>query len=75
VAAEPIERTAMIGGEMRASTCQDDDDEIVRKIKIDPLTFDGVYYLMVFSDWLTDMDYYFNWYRISEEFKVRLARM
>jgi len=55
---------------------RDDDDEIVRRIKVDPPTFYGVHDLKVFSYWLADMDdYYFNWYRISDERKVRLARM
>ena len=65
---------------------RDDDDEIVRmikvdpptfvrRIKVDPPTFDGVHDPKVFSDWLTNMDYYFYWYRISEERKVWLARI
>jgi len=54
---------------------RDDNDEIVCRIKVDPSTFDDVHNPKVFSDWLADMDYYFDWYRISEERKVRLAKM
>jgi len=52
------------------SRLRDDDDEIVCRIKIEPPTFDGVYDPKVFSDWLADMNYYFDWYKISEKRKV-----
>ena len=54
---------------------RDDDDEIIHRIKINPPTFDSVHDPKVFSIWLADMDYYFDWHRISEERKVRLDRM
>ena len=54
---------------------RNDDDEIVRRIKVDSPTFDGAHDPMIFSDWLADIDYYFNWYKISKECKVQLARM
>jgi len=52
-----------------------DDDEIVRMIKIDSHIFNGVYDPKIFSDGLADMDYYFDWYKISEKRKVRLGKM
>jgi len=48
---------------------------ILFEIKVDPPTFDGVHNPKVFSAWLADMNDYFDWFRISEERKVRLARM
>jgi len=39
---------------------RDDDDEIVCRIKEDLPTFDDVHDPKVFSDWLVDMDYYFD---------------
>jgi len=54
---------------------RDDDDEIVCRIKLDSPTFDGVHNPKVFCDWLADLGYYFDWYKISQEHKVRLARM
>ena len=39
---------------------RDDDDEIVRRIKVYPPTFDGVHDLKIFSDWLADMYYYLD---------------
>jgi len=37
-----------------------DDDEIVRRIKVNPPIFEGVHDPKVLSDWLADMDYYFD---------------
>ena len=49
---------------------RDDDDDTTRRIKAEAPTFDNVYDPRNFNDQLADMDYYFNWYRISEEHKV-----
>ena len=34
------------------------EDDIIRKIKINPPTFDGILDPKFFSDWMTDLDYY-----------------
>jgi len=39
---------------------RDDDNDIVYRIKVDPLTFDSVHNPKVFSDWLANMNYYFD---------------
>ena len=41
--------------------------DIIHRIKIDPPTFDGIFDPKFFSDWVTDLDYYFNWYMFTEE--------
>lgn len=38
----------------------DPDDDITRKIKLEAPTFDGRLDPRVFTDWLSDMDQYFN---------------
>jgi len=40
----------MIGGDESVHMLRDDDDEIVRRMKVDPFTFDGVHDPKVFSD-------------------------
>jgi len=47
----------------------------IRRIKIDPFTFDGTLDAKIFSDWRTNLDYYFGWYRFTEESRVQFARM
>ena len=51
------------------------EDDIIRKIKIDPLTFDGVFDPKIFSDWMAYLDYYFDWYRFTEKARIQFARM
>jgi len=53
----------------------DGEDDIIRKIKIDPLTFDGILDPKIFSDWVADLDYYFDWHRLTEKSRVRFARI
>jgi len=36
------------------------EDDIIRKIKIDPPTFDGILDPKIFSDWMADLNYYFD---------------
>jgi len=55
--------------------CRDGEDDIIHKIKIDPSTFNGILDPNIFSDWIADLDYNFDWYRFTEESRVRLARM
>ena len=54
---------------------RDDEDDITHRIKIDPLTFDGIFHPKTFSDWMADIDYYFDCYKFIEESKIWLARM
>jgi len=51
---------------------KDDDDDIIWRIKVEASTFDGVHDSWIFNDWLVDMDYYFDWYRISKSVKFDL---
>ena len=45
-------------------------DDITHRIKVEASTFNDVHDLRVFSDWLADMHYYFDWYMIYEECKI-----
>ena len=54
---------------------RDGENEIIRRIKIDPPTINGILDPKIFSDWISDLDYYFDWYRFAEESRVRFARM
>ena len=54
---------------------RDREDDIIRRIKVDPLTFDCIIDLKIFSDWMTDLDYYFDWHRFREECRVQFAKM
>jgi len=51
---------------------RDGEDDIIRRIKVDPHTFDSILEPKIFSDWVADLDYYFNWYRFTEESRVGL---
>ena len=46
------------------------EDDIISKIKIDPPTFNGILNPKIFSNWMADLDYYFDWYRFTEESKI-----
>ena len=49
------------------------EDDITRKVKIEAPTFDGTYDPQFFSDWLANIDDYFDWYDIDDEHKVKYA--
>jgi len=49
---------------------KDGKDDITRRIKTDPLTFDNILNLKIFSDWMTYLDYYFDWYRFTIGFSL-----
>jgi len=36
--------------------------------------FNGILDPKNFSDWIADLEYYFDWYRIAEESRVLFAR-
>jgi len=63
--------------EIRESTNRHKDGEydIIRRIKIDPLIFDGILDPKIFSDLMVDLDSYFDWHRFTEESRVQFARM
>ena len=42
---------------------------------MDPFTFDGILNPKIFSDWMPDLNDYFNGYRFTEESRVQIARM
>ena len=44
-------------------------------IKVNAPSFDGSHQPSDYIDWETAMDQYFDWYPMSEERKVRLAKM
>ena len=46
------------------------DIEIICTTKIDPPTFDGILDPKTFSNWMADLDYYFDWYRFTEKNRI-----
>nr|CAD1838142.1 unnamed protein product [Ananas comosus var. bracteatus] len=50
-------------------------DDITKKIKIEAPTFDGRFDPKTFTDWLTDMDQFFDWYDMSDDRRVRFTKM
>jgi len=59
----------------RTSRPRINENDIIRRIKIDPLTFDGILDTKIFSDWMSDLDYYFDWYKFTEKSRIRFIRM
>ena len=53
----------------------DSDERLMRSVKIDAPTFDGTLNPSTFLDWLADMDHYFDWYAMSEDRRIRFAKM
>ena len=52
-----------------------DDDDLTCRTIIEDSTFDSFPNPQAFSDWLANLDYYFDRYRISEERRVRFVRI
>ena len=48
---------------------------MMKGVKIEAPSFDGQLDPTKFLDWLADMDHYFEWYDMSEERRVRFAKM
>ena len=46
--------------EKSASRSKINEDDIIRRIKIDPLTFDDILNPKIFRHWMADLDYYFD---------------
>jgi len=55
--------------------CRDGENDIICRIKIDPSIFNDILDPKIFSDWIADLDYYFDWYRFTEESSVQFARI
>ena len=51
------------------------EDNIIRRIKVDLPIFDGILNPKIFSDLIADLDYYFDWCRFTEESKIQFARI
>ena len=49
---------------------RNNEDDIIRRIKIDLLTFGGILDTKFFSDWMTDLDQYYDWYKFTEESRL-----
>jgi len=48
-----------------------------KNIKLEAPTFDGQLdpQIFLFLDWISDMNHYFDWYEMSDERRVRVAKM
>uniref|UniRef100_A0A2N9HIP4 Integrase catalytic domain-containing protein n=1 Tax=Fagus sylvatica TaxID=28930 RepID=A0A2N9HIP4_FAGSY len=53
----------------------DHDEKLMGRVKIEAPTFDGRLNPKVFSDWMREMDHFFEWYDFSEEKRARFAKM
>ena len=51
------------------------EDDIINRIKIDRPTFDDMLDLKIFSNWMTDLDYYFDWYTFTGKSRIQFTRM
>ncbi|KAK8954863.1 hypothetical protein KSP39_PZI002830 [Platanthera zijinensis] len=51
------------------------EDDLIRRLRIDAPTFDGHLDPKAFSDWLMDMDHFFDWYEMNDERRIRFAKM
>lgn len=47
----------------------------MRHIKVEAPTFEGQLDLWIFDRWTRDMDQFFGWYNLSENRRVRFAKM
>nr|CAD1833634.1 unnamed protein product [Ananas comosus var. bracteatus] len=54
---------------------RDDTIDIIHKVKVDAPSFDGKLNPKAFTDWLVDMEQYFDWYDMSDNRRVRFAKM
>ena len=48
---------------------------MMKGVKIEAPSFNGQLDPTKFLDWLADMDHYFEWYDMSEERRIRFAKM
>jgi hypothetical protein len=47
----------------------------MRHIKVEAPTFEGQLDPWIFDRWICDMDQFFGWYNLSENRRVRFAKM
>jgi len=47
--------------------------EKFKNIKLEAPTFDGQLDPQIFLNWISDMNYYFDWYDMSDERRIRFA--
>ena len=48
---------------------------MLKSVKVEAPSFDGRIDPRAYSDWESDIDHYFEWYEMSDERKVRFAKM
>ena len=53
----------------------DQEERILRSIRLDAPIFEGSLDPKVYTDWESDMDQYFEWYEMSEERKFKFAKL
>ncbi|KAK8949134.1 hypothetical protein KSP39_PZI005042 [Platanthera zijinensis] len=49
--------------------------DLTRAVRVKPPSYDGLGEPQVFLDWVMEMECYFEWYSLTDENKVRVARM
>lgn len=54
---------------------RDPDEDVMKRVKVDTPSFDGRRDPKVFLDWISDMNFYFEWYHMSENIKVGFEKM
>ena len=54
---------------------RDNEDNSAKHIKVEAPTFVGVRNPQVYNDWVREMEHFFEWYDLSEDRKVRFAKM
>ena len=47
----------------------------MRNIKVEAPTFDGRLDPIVFTDWVREMDHFFEWHQLSDDKKIRFVKM
>lgn len=50
-------------------------DDITKKVTVEAPSFDGRHDPKAFSDWLSVIDDYFDWYDMRDERRIRFAKM
>jgi len=53
----------------------DQDDRIIRNIRLNTPTFNGNLDPKTYIDWEGEMEQYFDWYEMSEERKCKVAKL
>ena len=49
--------------------------DITKKVRLKVLDFEGRVDLMVFSNWITSIEEYFDWYGMADDRQARFAKM